>query len=100
MHFCYAQNACSHCFSHLVISNGIMLFFSVDVGMLALVTTDLLSQNTFASPSMGILNIRNLYRNASSFSTHMHNATNSDPNIEDSTVLWAFEYQMIGAQFR
>jgi hypothetical protein len=75
-------------------------FFSVDVGMLTLVTTDLLSQKAFASPSMGILNIRNLYHNASVFSTHMHNATNSDPNVEDSTVLWAFEYQMIGAQFR
>jgi hypothetical protein len=75
-------------------------FFSVDVGMLALVTTDLLSQNTFAGPSMGIRNIRNLYCSASSFPTHMRNATNSDPNVEDSTVLWAFEYQMIGAQFR
>jgi len=49
---------------------------------------------------MGIPNILNLYRSASIISTAVFIATNSDPNVDVSTVDCAFEYQIIGAEFR
>ena len=75
-------------------------FFKVDVGTVALVTTDLLSQKTFAAPSIGTPNIRSLYLRDSSISTQIQSAMNSEPKVDASTVLWAFEYQMIGEQFK
>jgi hypothetical protein len=75
-------------------------FFRVDVGTVELVTTDLLSQKTFTGPSIGIPNILNLYHSDSNISTKMRMAINSDPKLDDSTVFWALEYQMIGAQFK
>jgi len=61
-------------------------FFNVDVGMVELMTTELLSQNTLAGPSSGIPNIRNLYLMDSIRSTRILIATNSEPKVEDSTV--------------
>jgi hypothetical protein len=71
---------------------------NIEVGMVDLVTTDLLSQNTLLGPSIGIPSMRNLHRSASIISTPIRIATNSDPNVDDSTVLWDFEYHMMGAQ--
>jgi len=75
-------------------------FLSVDVGTVALVTTDLLSQNTLAGPSIGMPIILSLYLIASNISTRMRMATNSDPNVDDSIVLWDLEYHCIGEQFK
>jgi hypothetical protein len=67
-------------------------FLRVDVGTVAFVTTDLLSQNTLAAPSIGIPIILSLYRIDSNISTRMHMATNSDPKVDDLMVLSALEY--------
>ena len=64
-------------------------FLRVEVGTVAFVTTDLLSQKTLAGPSIGIPNMRNLYLNASNISTIIRIAMNSEPKVEDSTVDWA-----------
>ena len=65
-----------------------------------LVQTDLLSHRTFAGPSIGIPNDRNLIRKALSASVAALSATNSLPNVDPSTVVCRFEYQMIGARLR
>ncbi len=75
-------------------------FFKVDVGIVALVTTDILSQNTLAGPSIGMPNIHSLYLNDSSISASILISMNSEPNVEDSTVFCALENQTIGAQLR
>jgi len=62
--------------------------------------TDLLSQKTFAGPSIGIPNVHNLYLIASNISTIICIAMNSEPKVEDSTVDWALENQVMGAQLR
>jgi hypothetical protein len=70
------------------------------VGIVEFVTTDLLSQNTFDGPSIGIPNILNLYLKASIISVAIRSATNSEPNVDDSTVFWDFEYHEIGDLFK
>jgi len=62
-------------------------FFNVDVGIVALTTTDLLSQKTLHGLSNGIPNILSLYVKASNISTQVCIATNSDPKVDDSTAL-------------
>jgi hypothetical protein len=60
----------------------------VDVGTVELVMTDLLLQKTFAVPSRGMPRIRSLAHLVDSIrSTAILIATNSDPNVDDSTVL-------------
>jgi hypothetical protein len=84
-----------------MLGNGIVfLLQSGKVGTMELVTTDLLSQNTFAAPSIGILIIRNFYRNDSNISTHMRIAMNSQPKDDASTVFCNFECHITGAQFK
>jgi hypothetical protein len=51
----------------------------------------------FAGPTKGTPNILNLYLRLSINSTAMRAATNSEPNVDVSTVFWHFEYQMMGA---
>jgi hypothetical protein len=75
-------------------------FFRVEVGIVELVTTDLLSQKKLAGPSMGIPSIHNIYRKASIISTQIHRAMNSDPKVDDSTVFCALENQEIGELLR
>jgi hypothetical protein len=41
-----------------------------------------------------------LHQSASTISTAIYIATNSDPKVEDSTVFCALEYQIIGAWLR
>lgn len=78
----------------------ILCFFcKVDCGMVALVTTLLLSQKQFVGPLIGIPIMRNLYRSASFISTAIFKATNSLPNTLDSIVFCRFEYHVIGAPF-
>ena len=64
--------------------------------MLTLVTTDGLSQNTSAGPSIGTPNIRILYLNPSIISVAICNAINLEPKLDDSTVLWRLLYHIIG----
>ena len=64
--------------------------------ILTLVTTDWLSQNTSAGPSIGTPNIRILCLNPYIISVAIRNAMNSEPKIDDSTVLWRLMYHMIG----
>ena len=68
--------------------------------MLALVTTDLLSQKMSAAPSMGTPNIRNLYCSDSIISVAIRNAINSDPKLEDSTVFCLLLNQTTGVLLR
>jgi len=75
-------------------------FFNVDVGMVALVITDLLSPKIFAGQSMGIPNMRSLYRRASTISMQIRIAMNSEPKVDVSIVLCALENHIIGAQLR
>lgn len=82
-------------------SDGIMfLFFRVEAGKDAFVTTDELPQKVFTGPSKGTPNIRSLYRKPSSNSTAIRIAVNSDPNVEVSTVFCALEYHKMGERFR
>ena len=64
--------------------------------MLTLVTTDGLSQNTSAGPSIGTPNIRRLYLNTYIILVFIRNAMNLDPKLDDSTMLWILLYHMIG----
>ena len=75
----------------------LFLVFKADVGILELLTTDMLSQNTSAGPSTGIPKHLNLYLRASIISVAILIATNSDPKLDASTVFWCLLYQMIGA---
>jgi hypothetical protein len=51
-------------------------------------------------PSRGMPNICNLYHKASISSTAILIATNSEPKVEVSTVFFALENQIMGAQFK
>jgi hypothetical protein len=59
----------------------------------------LIITNTLAGPSIQIPNIRTLYQRTFIISTGILNATNSDPNVDVFTVVFAFEHQMTGAEF-
>ena len=65
---------------------ALCFFLSGDVGIVALMTTELLSQKTLVGPSMGMPNILNVYLNASIISTQILIAINSEPKVDDSTV--------------
>ena len=66
---------------------ALCFFLSVDVGMVELATTDLLTQKAYDGPSIGIPNILSLQRNDSSISARLFIAANSGMKVEDSTVL-------------
>ena len=70
--------------------------FKTEEGLLTFGTTDLLSQNTSAGPSIGTPNIRSLYLNPSIISVAIRNSMNSEPMLDDSTVFWRLLYHMIG----
>ena len=53
-------------------------------------------KNTSAGPSTGIPKHLFLYLRASIISVEILRATNSDPKLESSTMLWRLLYQMIG----
>jgi hypothetical protein len=72
----------------------------VDEGIVEFFTMVLLSTRTAAGPSMGIPIMRSLYRKPLIISVATRNATNSDPNVDVSTVFCDFEYQIIGALLR
>lgn len=71
-----------------------------DFGMVKFVTTDLLLQNTFEGLSIGIPNIHNLKCEATIISTAILRSAKSKPNIDDSTVLCALKYHVIGDLFK
>ena len=75
---------------------ALCFFFKADVGILELLTTNMLSQNTSAGPSAGIPKHINLYLRYSIISVEILRAKNSDPKIEASTVFCCLLYQMIG----
>jgi hypothetical protein len=70
------------------------------MGIVEFITTDLLSQNTFDGPSIGMPNILNLYLKASVILTAILSAINSEPNVDDSRVFCDLEYQVMGDLFR
>jgi hypothetical protein len=72
----------------------------VEVEIVELITTDLLSQKTLEGPSIGMPSILSLYCKDSSISTMICKAIISDPNVEDSTVFCALENQVMGVQLR
>jgi hypothetical protein len=72
----------------------------MDVGIVALLTTELLSTKTFAGLSRGTPIILSLQRRVLISSVPTLKATNSEPNVDVSTVHCALEYQMIGALFK
>ena len=67
------------------------------MGILELLTTDMLSQNTSAGSSTGIQKHLNLDLMTSIISMEILRAKNSDPKLEASTVLCRLLYHMIGA---
>jgi hypothetical protein len=75
-------------------------FVKVDSGCATLVTTLLLSQKPLVGPSIGIPNMRSLYRSASFISVAILRATNSEPKVERSIVFCRHEYQLIGVPLR
>jgi len=76
---------------------ALCFFANADSGMLAFFTTPLLSQNAFVGPSKGTPNIRNLHLNATINSLQIRNATNSLPNVADSTAFCRLLHQTMGA---
>jgi hypothetical protein len=85
---------------NIMVSDRVVFFFNVELGIVALVMTDLLSQKTWVGPSIGMLNIHNVYLRDSTISTSMHIGTNFEPNMEDFMVFCTLENQRIGAQLR
>jgi len=75
-----------------------MLFFNVEVGVVALMTTDWLSTKTLVASSLGMPNMHNVYLNASINLIAIHDATNSAPNVDDLIVFWTLEYHITGAR--
>lgn len=75
-------------------------FFNLDSAIEAFLKTDSLSQNTLAAPSIGMPNILSLYLSDIICSVANLNATNSEPNVEDSTVACFLENHDIGAVFK
>ena len=99
----FIQNKCNigrnsiYC---LVELNGGIFFFSAVSGFIELLVTALLSHKILHGPSMGIPNMRNLYRNDIFCSVAVRNATNSEPKVELSTVFCFLENHDIGALFK
>ena len=54
----------------------------------------------FAAPSIGTPIIPNLYLNETIKSVAIHNAENSAPKVELSTLFWLLEYHMINAELQ
>ena len=73
------------------------LLFKTDVGILELLTTDMLSQNTSKGTSTGIPKHLNSYLRASIISVEISGATKYDPKLEVSTLFYRLLYHMIGA---
>ena len=75
-------------------------FFNVNLAILTFLYRDLLSQNILDGSGTGIPNILNLYQSEIIISTAIWKATNSAPNVEDSTVVWRFKYQIMGTELQ
>ena len=69
------------------------------MGILKFLITDMLSQNNSAGYSTGIPKHLNIYLRASRITVAILRATNSDPKLEASIVLFRLMYQIIGALF-
>ena len=82
-----------------MVSNRNIFFLSVVSEFIDDFTTDSLSTHTFALSGIGTPIIRNLYCKLIIFSTVILNATNSEPNVDISTVFCRFENQEMGAMF-
>jgi hypothetical protein len=65
---------------------ALCFFFNVNSGFVKLLQTESLSQYTLVGQSIGTPNIWSLYLKLSINSTAMRAVTNSDPNVEVSTV--------------
>ena len=76
-----------------------MPLLNTDVGILKLLTTDMLSQNTSKVPYTGIPKHINLYLRSSIIYASILGATKSDPKIEASNVFCCLLYHIIGALF-
>jgi hypothetical protein len=76
-----------------------MFFFRGDSGAVVFFTTPSLSQKAAVDSSKGMPIILSLYRRPSIMSTAIRNATNSEPNVDDSTVFCLLECHKIGALF-
>ena len=79
-------------------TNGLMIFLELGSKNEAFLYTDSLSQKTFAAPSIGTPIILNLYLNETFKFVAIHNASNSAPKVEFSTIFYLLEYQIIGAE--
>ena len=73
------------------------LLVKTDVGIIKLLTTDMLSQNISAGPSTGIPKHLKLYLRASIIYLAILRATNSDQKLEAPTVFFRLLCQMIDA---
>ena len=75
-------------------------FLSLDPANEAFLYTYLLSHKTFDDSSIGTPIILNLYLNETIKFVAIHNATNSVPKTELSTVFCLLEYQIIGTELQ
>ena len=70
---------------------------NVACGLLAILVTASLSQNTSAGPSIGVPDDPILWRTAWICSTTIRSSTSSLPNVDVSTVFWLLLIHIIGA---
>ena len=75
-----------------------VVLLSVDSNLVALLTTDILSQKPFVGPIIGIPIILSLYRKASFISIPICSAKNSKPKVDASTVACFLIYHMMGVR--
>ena len=75
----------------------LFILFKADMGILKLLTTDMLSQNNSKGTSTGIPKHINSYLRASIISVKISGATKYDPKLEVSTLFYRLLYQTIGA---
>ncbi len=79
-----------------MVGNSIVFFFNVEIGVDTFVTTNLFSQKTLHGPFIGMPNILSLYWSVSNILMYISIAINSDPKVEDSTVLCTLDTKFWG----
>jgi len=94
------QNPKSSCgaVACLMIACAQVVLLSVDSNLVALLTTDILSQKPFVGPIIGIPIILSLYRKASFISISICSAKNSKPKVDASTVACFLIYHTMGVR--
>ena len=80
----------------MMVGNSIVFFFNVEIGVDTFVTTNLFSQKTLHGPFIGMPNILSLYWSVSNILMYISIAINSDPKVEDSTVLCTLDTKFWG----